>query len=388
MKSNLIYLDNAATTALHPEVLHSMWPYLTGSYGNPGALYSFGDESRKAVDNAREQVAKFIGAHPDQIIFTSGGTESNNSVFNYFANIGTETGKRIAVTSTIEHDSVLRPLEFYSKKNEIVKSFCKVDSNGVADIDCLKGLISSGVGLISLMYVNNEIGSVNPVEEISELCKENGILFHSDCVQAAGCMNINVERMGCDFISLSSHKINGPKGVGALYVRDRLKFIPMIYGGKSQEFGLRGGTENVAGIVGFGKACERIGSGDSVGKYITELKKRFWEILRDLLDGITTVTDNASSASSNGKVLNVRINGVDAESLVTLLGVRGVCISSGSACTAREQKPSHVLTGIGLKDSEARESVRISFSMDQSFEDIELAANIIAESVDFLLRVK
>lgn len=383
----MIYLDNAATTKIHDEVLDAMMPYLTEEYGNPGSLYRLGATAKRAVEKAREQVAEFVGArNTGQIMFTSGGTESNNMVVNpehYRYEINH------IITSEIEHDSILRLVG--SIRSNV--TYLPVNEFGVVSVRDLKRHITRYTGIVSIMYMNNEIGSINPVKEIAELCNDKGILFHTDCVQAAGCIPINVQDIDCDFASISSHKIHGPKGVGALYARDRMWLEPMIYGGSSQEYGFRGGTENVAGIVGFGKACEIFNKysrdGVDVCKALTELKTAFWTELKKKSSelGMPDVCDNASSASKPGKTLNVRFPGVDGEALVCLLGTKGVCISAGSACTSHEQKPSHVLMGIGLSENEARESVRISFSMMNNLEEVIEAADIIANAARNLLDI-
>ena len=393
----MIYLDNASTTMIAPEVLDAMMPYLTYEYGNPGTLYDLGFSAKKAVEKAREQVAEFMGAEsPEHIIFTSGGTESNNMVFNSYR-ISEEqrckeenADKKGIVVSAIEHDSVLRAAGALTKSGFHVNHIGVHEDGRVytAELDSL--LASEATGLASIMYVNNEVVSVNDIRKLAEVCHKHYCLLHSDCVQAAGCFGIQAKELGCDYMSISSHKIHGPKGVGALYVRDVEHIYPMISGGASQEHGLRGGTENVAGIVGLGAACEFYNQGQA-GQIETRLKRVFWSELhkrhyKELCNGrVRPMHDNAMSSLSQGKTLSVRFDGVDAEALVLLLGSRGVCISAGSACSSHEQHPSHVLLGIGLTEAEARSTVRFSFSRTNTENDVLAAARVVVESVQDLL---
>jgi len=381
----MIYLDNAATTQIHPEVLEAMMPYLKNEYGNAGTLYSLGRSSAQAIDKARKSVAELIGAKPNQIVFTSGGSEANSMVFNGVKNYLKEIGKTHIVASQIEHDSVLKAAKNLIKDGFYI-TYLKVDSNGRVDIEELKGLINQDdVGLVSIMYVNNEIGSINPIHEIGMLCKEKGILFHTDCVQAMGSHPINVDYMNCDFLSMSAHKIHAPKGVGALYIRDKSNITSMIHGGTSQEYGLRGGTENVAGIVGFGHACSMFYETSGIlSMTTTYLKRMFYEKLCDGLDkhGIKQILNiNGSTLDEPGKVLNLKFTDVDGETLVLALDSKGVCVSAGSACRSHESEPSHVLLGIGLTPDEARDSIRVSFSILNTIDEVVNAAEIIANMV-------
>ena len=387
-----IYLDNAATTMIDQDVLDAMMPYLTSEYGNAGTLYSLGFTAHNAVEKAREQVAEFIGAEsPEHIIFTSGGTESNNTVFHNFGM--NETNKRGILVSSIEHDSVLRPAEFLKTKFGFDVSYIKPNNLGEIDVEEFEKMVCDGkIGLASIMYMNNEVGSINRIKDFARVCRENNVLLHSDCVQAAGCIEVNVEELGCDYASLSSHKIHAPKGVGALYVRDLNSITPLVLGGTSQEFGFRGGTENVAGIVGFGKACELIQRWyEGGGTLETIYKRAFWNTLRQGLREYNLediVHDNAISSISHGKVLSVRFDGVDAESLVLMLGARGVYVSAGSACSSHEQKPSHVLLGIGLSEDDARSTVRISFSRMNTVDEVEEAARIMVMCVTDIIDIR
>lgn len=387
----MIYLDNAATTEMYPQVVDAMMPYMREAYGNAGTIYSFGRNSAKAIAKAREQVAALIGASPEQIIFTSGGSEANNMVFYGMKDFLCTVGKTDVAISSVEHDSVYR-----GAQNILGDGFNiqKIGVNSDTIIDLMKLSDSTDkekLGLMSVMYVNNETGGVNNINEIGNFCLENCILFHTDCVQAAGCHPINVKDMQCDFLSISSHKLHGPKGMGALFVKDlkhMVGFKPMIYGGKSQEFGFRGGTENVAAIVGFGQACEI--AKDSLADNratVTVLKRVFYEKLiselkeRNLQD---IVSVNGCPVGNPGRILNLRFKNVDGETLVLMLDSRGICISAGSACRSRESEPSRVLKEIGLTDDEARDSVRVSFSELNTTAEVVEAAEIFAKCISVL----
>ena len=383
----MIYLDNAATTPIDRRVLESMMPYLTTQYGNAGTLYKFGRAANEAIQNARAQVSRFVGASNGSIIFTSGGSESNNLVFRGVKEYLKRIGRTHVLVSTVEHDSVLRAAESLIKEGFDV-GYIPVQVDGSVSLTALEGLLRSDTGLVSVMYVNNETGAVNPVCDIGSLCMKHGVLFHTDCVQAAGCHAIDAVEIGCDFLSVSSHKIHGPKGVGALYVKDVTTITPLIYGGAEQEYGLRGGTENVAGIVGFGRACELSAAQLQEDKtYVSSLKQRFVTELTDALkergmDGIIHI--NGGSIMAPGKTVNLRIDGVDNESLILMLDNKEICISAGSACQSHESNPSHVLTAMGLTMEEARSSVRVSFSRMNTMEEIIEAAQTIAGFIGVL----
>lgn len=390
----MIYLDNAATTQIHPEVLEAMMPYLKEQYGNAGALYGLGRQSADAIATARKQVANLIGANPDQIIFTSGGTEANNLAILGSRRFLEKKGKKHIITSMTEHDSVLNaisalcnPLSCNEEKcikDEFYTTFISVDKYGHISLEDLHKKISNydDIGLVAVMCMNNEVGVLNPVVGVGALCKERDILFLTDCVQAAGNIGLDVNKIGCDFMSISSHKIHGPKGVGALYIRDRSVLSSLINGGDEQEFGLRGGTENVAGIVGFGKACELARCGlDERRDTVITYKERFCQILKDCLkcDNLENeMIINGLHPRYPGKTLSITFSGVDAQTLVLMLDSKGICISAGSACRSHEMKPSRTLLAMGLDEEAARSTVRISFSEFNEYHEIERAANIMA----------
>ena len=378
----MIYLDNAATTPIDQVVLEAMMPYLTTEYGNPGGLYGLGRSVNAAVQTAREQVAHFIKASPEQVIFTSGGSESNNLVFHGIKDYLKERSKTHILISAIEHDSVLKAAQILEKEGfavELIPPLLGVATIAVEDI---RPMLRRETGLVSVMYANNETGDISNVVDIGRECHSAGILFHTDCVQAAGCLELDVDKFSCDFLSISSHKIHGPKGVGALYVRDKSLLKPLIYGGSSQEFGLRGGTENVAGIVGFGKACElaqdHIYDKADAGYAFREVIGKAIRSRR--IKGIHV--NGATHEERIWKTLSISVSDVDAQTLLLLLDANGVCASAGSACCSHDNIPSHVLTAIGLTDKQARETLRFSFSRMTSMEEAKQAAEIFIRCVE------
>ncbi len=379
----MIYLDAAATTPIDPRVLESMMPYLTTQYGNAGTPYRFGRAANEAIQEARARVARFIGADTNSIIFTSGGSEANNLVFHGVR----DYLKRIECThilvSAVEHDSVLRAAESLMKDGFDVE-YIPVLGNGTVPAAAVERALRADTGLVSVMYVNNETGVENPISDIGSICLKHGVLFHTDCVQAAGCHPIDTTSIGCDFLSISAHKIHGPKGTGALYAKDISILSPLICGGHDQEFGLRGGTENVAGIVGFGRACEIASAQQNEDRTtVSMLKQRFVTELQSHLGG-DTVHINGASLLSPGKTINLRIDGVDNESLILMLDNMDIYVSAGSACRSHESKPSHVLTAMGLTTEEARSSIRVSFSRMNTVDEVTDAAHIMASFIDVL----
>lgn len=382
----MIYLDNAATTMMYPEVLNAMKPYMGKQYGNAGTLYALGRESREAMDKARCQVASLLKCSPENIIFTSGGTESNNTVIFGLRRHLMEQGKTQIISSKVEHDSIIHALEALSRENEmLIKPVFDVRYLGVnrecrVQTEDLEKSITDETGLVSIMFVNNETGAQNPVEEIGAICKRSGILFHTDCVQAAGLQDIDVNKINCDFLSISSHKIHGPKGIGALYVRDRSIIEPIIHGGFSQEFGLRGGTENVAGIVGFGKACEMARDNLKFNQIlIGNIVKRFIYALHYYAEE-EGLSENVSFnlVERQTKTLSLLIKNCDAQTVVLMLDNIGICVSAGSACRNSLNEPSRVLSAMGLSEDGARSTIRISFSaLNTQVEAVDAAREII-----------
>lgn len=378
----MIYLDNAATTQLDFRVYEAMEPFLRGRYGNPGSLYKLGRDAAKAVDKAREQVAAMLHCTPEHIIFTSGGSESNSMVFAGLIDYLNMNERMHVAVSSIEHDSVLKAAGALIKRG-FYTSFIAPKSDGIVQLSAVQDTIHLNIdrfstGVVSVMYANNEIGSVNDISVIGAFCRDHDILFHSDCVQATGQYELDVDKLNVDFVSISSHKLHGPKGVGALYVRNLDVLSPVIQGGRVQEFGLRGGTENVPGIVGMGKACEIVSIERDKMNQVFALKRFFVGELLEAFNcvslGEAGISVNGSSLDSDSKVLNLKIEGVNGESLVLMMDAVGVCISAGSACSSHNSKPSHVLKAIGLSEDEARSCVRVSFSRMNSIEEVADAA--------------
>lgn len=375
----MIYLDNAATTMVAPEVQEAMAPYFGEKYGNPGSPHSMGLEAAWAVKRARAQAAQAICATSSHMIFTAGGSEANNLAIKGF--LLAHPGAQV-VTDMAEHDSVLQSVRAWSKERT---TFISPRKDGtIAPKDVSWGIGDwPGATLVSIMLVNNETGTVNSIREIAKMCHEAGAKLHVDAVQALGSVWIDVDYLDVDFLSVSSHKIHGPKGVGALYVRDKKDLQPLISGGSAQEFGLRAGTENVPGIVGFGKACELvIEDFDNESNKILDIKYHFYEKLCEELGFKPQV--NGRKPNVSGKILNITLP-VDGETLVMMCSAKGLCISGGSACTAHEQEPSHVLKAMGLPDEDAHNSIRVSFSKYNTRAEAESAAVIINECINKII---
>lgn len=387
----MIYMDNAATTRISDEVIAEMIPYLKEEYGNPGSRHRMGREAKKAVDKARERVAEFLYCEPDNIIFTSGGSEANNMVFNSLGE-NRELFRKFVMVSPIEHESVMKACDAAAEREYGIVSLPLKKGTGHIDIEEARRRMDKMDGrirLVSCMYANNETGIFNDVWQLGTIANAHNVPFHTDCVQAAGNRELKVDQIGCDFLSISSHKIHGPKGVGALYVRNRKCLTPTIYGGEEQEFGLRGGTENVAGIVGFGKACQIAGRG------IEERRKRY-EAMR-----MTFYSEFASLAGSSGidfafhddvksldsKVISIHINDVDSETLVLALDSMGICISSGSACNGHSVKPSRVIMEMGHDEMYARETVRLSMSDETTIGEVITTARSMVKACAMLKEI-
>lgn len=378
----MIYLDNAATTKIDPEVFAGMLPWLTERYGNPGAQYDFGRDAAEAVNYARCTVARMFHADREQIIFTGGGSEGNNLVIKGLAPHLRDSGRTTLLYSAVEHDSVIRAVEDMCAKWGFHSKVIPVRENCTINMEALESMLDDTVGLVSVMHVNNELGDLVWDKELVPLCHEKGILVHCDCVQAAYDYDLDCSGKNApDFAVISSHKIHGPKGVGAVYVKNPEWLSPLVSGGKDQEFGLRGGTENVAGIVGFGRACTLLLNGESdVARRDPVLYSGiFMEEFRSLYDG--EIRLNTSGAC---KVVNICLPGIDAQSLVLAAGSSGVCISAGSACRSLETEPSHVLKAIGLSDEDARSSIRVSFSRMNNEYEVREGARVVAHCAKML----
>lgn len=371
-----IYLDNAATTQTKPEVVEAMLPYFTEKFGNPSSVYEFASQNKSAVTVARETIAKALGTNASDIYFTAGGSESDNWALKATADAYKEKGNHI-ITSKIEHHAILHTCE-YLEQHGFEITYVDVDENGVLKLDELKKAIRPTTILISVMFANNEIGTIQPIKEIGEIAKENGILFHTDAVQAFGQLDIKVDELNIDMLSASGHKLNGPKGIGFLYIRKGLKLRSFIHGG-GQERHRRAGTENVPGIIGFGKAVE-------IAMATLEEKQKKEIALRDLM--IERVLKEVPYARLNGdrtrrlpNNANFSFQFVEGESLLIMLDMQNICASSGSACTSGSLDPSHVLLAIGLPHEIAHGSLRLTLSDDTTEEEINYTVDKIKEIV-------
>ncbi len=373
------YFDNAATTKIDKEVLKEMMPYLQEEYGNASAMYTLGRNAKKAIERARKQVAELINCEPSEIIFTGSGSESDNTAIKGTALSLRRRGAHI-ITSKIEHHAILESCKYLEDKGYRI-TYLDVNENGYIDIEQLKKEITKGTILISVMFANNEIGTLEPIREIAKIARENNILFHTDAVQAVGNIPIDVKEMEINMLSMSGHKIHAPKGIGALYVKDGIPFKRFIDGGY-QEKNRRAGTENVAGIVGLGKACEM--AKNNLQEHMQQL-----ENLRDYY--ISQVEKNIKYIRVNGTLkdrlpgnANISFQFIDAEALLLKLDEKGICASAGSACTTGDPKPSHVLKAIGLKDEIANGALRVSFSEENTKEDVDFLVTNLVEIVEDL----
>ena len=364
---NTIYFDNAATTKIQSEVLNEMMPYLTNNYGNASSLYSIGRQSKRAIENARKQVAELINCDPHEIYFTGGGSESDNLAIKGFVYANKNKGNHI-ITSKIEHHAILESCEWLQKQGFEV-SYINVNKDGFIDLQELENSIKPSTILISIMFANNEIGTIQPIEKISEIAKKHQITLHTDAVQAAGNTPIDVRKMGIDMLSMSGHKINAPKGIGVLYVKKGIDIEKIIHGGH-QEKDKRAGTENVAGIVGMGKACEI--ANKNLENHIKNLKRlRDYYLSRLRKEIPDKININGTMENRLPGNANISFEGLDASELIFKLDEKGICVSSGSACSSGSREPSHVLRAIGLPDKYLNCAVRTTFGENNTFEEID-----------------
>ena len=375
----MIYLDNAATTKTAPEVVDAMLPYFSEYYGNASTIYSLGAESKKAMDHARQTIADSMGAKPEEIYFTAGGSESDNWALKATAEAYASKGKHI-ITTKIEHHAILHTCEYLEKRGFEI-TYLNVDRDGLISLDELKAAIRPDTILISVMFANNEIGTIEPIAEIGEIAKEHGVLFHTDAVQAYAQVPINVDEMHIDMLSASGHKLNGPKGIGFLYIRKGVKIRSFVHGG-AQERSRRAGTENIPGIVGLGAAVER-------AMRIMDSKTRKEIELRDYLIGrleneIPHCWLNGHRTKRLPNNINFSFLFIEGESMLIMLDMKGICASSGSACTSGSLDPSHVLLAIGLKHEEAHGSLRLTLSEDSTKEEMDIVAEEVKKIVQRL----
>ena len=375
----LIYLDNAATTKTRPEVVEAMLPYFTEYYGNPSSVYDFSTESKKAVNHARETIAQSLGAKTNEIYFTAGGSEADNWALVATAEAYGNKGKHI-ITTKIEHHAILHTCQYLEKRGYEV-TYLDVDENGVVKLDELKKAIRPDTILISVMFANNEIGTIEPIKEIGAIARENGILFHTDAVQAFGHVPINVDECHIDMLSSSAHKLNGPRGVGFLYIRTGVKTKAFIHGG-AQERKRRGGTENTPGIVGFGKAVE---IAMATMKERTQQEKTLRDhLIERVMKEVPFVRLNGHPSKRLSNNANFAFQFIEGESLLIMLDMDGICGSSGSACTSGSLDPSHVLLAIGLPHEIAHGSLRLTLSEENTMEEMDITADKIKEIVAYL----
>ena len=380
---NRIYLDHAATTPLSPAVLEKMLPWWTERYGNSSSVHGTGREARRAVDQARRQVAEAIGAQPREIYFTSGGTESDNWALTGTALALRGRGNHI-ITTSVEHHAVLRPCEWLETQGFRV-TYLPVDGDGRVDPEEAERAVTDQTILLSVMTANNEVGTVQPVAVLGEMARRRGILFHTDAVQAAGTLPLDVNALGVDFLSLSAHKFYGPKGVGVLYVRQGTRLNPLIRGGE-QERGLRAGTENVAGIVGLGEALRLALEGrEAEEAKIRGLRDR---LIRAVLERIPGSRLNGHPTERLPGNCNFSFDGVEGEALLLRLDLAGIAASGGSACTAGSQEPSHVLRAMGRTETEAAGSLRLTLGRENTAREIDETAETLAAIVQDLRRLR
>ena len=375
----MIYLDNAATTKTRPEVVEAMLPYFTEYYGNPSSVYTFSSKSKEAVTKARETIASSIGAKSNEIYFTAGGSEADNWALIAAAEAYADKGKHI-ITSKIEHHAILHTCQYLEKKGYEV-TYLDVDENGVVKLDELKKAIRPDTILISIMFANNEIGTIEPVKEIGAIAREHGILFHTDAVQAYGHVPIQVDEYNIDMMSTSGHKLNGPKGIGFLYIRKGVKIRSFIHGG-AQERRRRAGTENVPGIVGFGKAVQ-LAMDEMEERTKKEVEMREY-LMEKVLKEVPFTRINGSRTDRLPNNINFAFQFIEGESLLIKLDMAGICGSSGSACTSGSLDPSHVLLAIGLPHEIAHGSLRLTLSEENTKEEMDFTAEKIREIVEYL----
>lgn len=373
-------MDHAATTSTDVEVVEAMKPFFTQKYGNPNSIHSFGQEAREAVEEAREKIARLIGANPSEIVFTAGGTEADNYAIKGIAWANQKKGNHI-ITSQIEHHAVLHSCQFLEKHGFKV-TYLKVDKYGLIDPEDVKKAITDQTILVTIMHANNEIGTIEPIKEIGKIVKEAGIYFHTDSVQTTGHIPIEVNDLGVDMLSISGHKLYGPKGVGALYLRKGTKIVNLIDGG-AQEKNRRAGTENVTGMVGLGKAVE-LAEKRLAGGEVDKVVKLRDKLITGIMDQIENVRLNGHSTKRLPGNVNICFEFIEGESMLLNLDMKGVAASSGSACTSGSLEPSHVLLAIGLPPEIAHGSLRLTLGKDNTEEDIDYVLDILPEIIEKL----
>lgn len=374
-----IYADNAATTKMSKAAIHAMLPYMDSIYGNPSSLHSVGQEANEALADARERIAKLLGCDAKEIIFTSGGSEADNQAILSAARIGERKGKKHIVSTAFEHHAVLHTLDKLKKEGFEI-TLLDVHENGIVTAEQIAEAIRPDTCLVTVMYANNEIGTIQPIAEIGAVCKEKGVLFHTDAVQAAGHLHIDVKKQNIDMLSLSAHKFHGPKGVGVLYARKGILLTNLIEGG-AQERGKRGGTENIPAIVGMAVALE-----EACGK-LEENTEKLLKLREKLIDGLSKIPHSVLNGDAIKRLpsnVSFCFEGIEGESLLLLLDDKGICASSGSACTSGSLDPSHVLLAIGRPHEIAHGSLRLSLSEETTEEEVDYMIQAVTEVVAYL----
>ncbi|MGN0632269.1 MAG: cysteine desulfurase NifS [Oscillospiraceae bacterium] len=376
MEKRFVYADNAATTRVTESVLNEMLPYFTEGYGNASSIYSLGMNAAKTVLASREKVAKALGAKTNEIYFTGGGSESDNWIIKGAAENGEKKGKKHIITTAVEHHAVLHTCN-YLEKHGFEVTYLPVDENGLVSAEQVEKAIRPDTCLVSIMFANNEIGTIMPIAEIGKVCRDKGVLFHTDAVQAVGHVKIDVKAMNIDMLSLSGHKIHAPKGIGAAYIRNGI-VLPNLVAGGGQERGKRAGTENVPGIVGLAQAItDAVSDIDEKGERISAMRDR-------LIEGLLKIPQtrlNGDPVKRLPSNVNISIRGIEGESLLLMLDMNGICASSGSACTSGSLDPSHVLLAIGLPHEIAHGSLRLSLGEDTTDEDVDYILEVVPKVV-------
>ncbi len=371
-----IYLDYAATTPTHPEVVKAMLPYFTDLFGNPSSIYSCGQEAKGAIEEARVKIADLIGARDEEIIFTSGGTEADNAALKGVA-FSNENKRNHIITSSIEHHAVTETCQFLERRGYRI-TYLSVDAYGLVDPDDVRKAISNETILISVMYANNEVGTIEPIAEIGKIAREAGIYFHTDAVQTVGHIPVDVNKLGVDLLSISAHKLYGPKGVGALYIRKGTKLLPFMHGGE-QERGRRASTENVPGIVGFGCAAEL--AQQEMGEEAGQLTYLRDQLTNGILERIDHTRLNGHPLQRLPNNVNISVDFVEGESILLNLDLEGICASTGSACSSSSGESSHVLLAMGLPPEQVHSSLRFTLGKWTTEEEIERVLKVLPQIV-------
>ncbi|NLP26480.1 MAG: cysteine desulfurase NifS [Clostridiales bacterium] len=379
MEKRFIYADNAATTKVSDAVLNAMLPYFNEQYGNASSIYGMGRNAKRDLEVSREKVAKALSCDPKEIYFTSCGSEADNWAIKGVCERLAPRGKKHIITSVFEHHAVLHTCEALERQGFEV-TYISIDENGIINLDELKNAIREDTAIVSIMYANNEIGTIQPIKEIAEICQEHDVIFHTDAVQAIGSVEINVKELGVDLLALSGHKIHAPKGVGALYIRKGLVLPNFIHGG-AQERNKRGGTENIPAIVGLGVAMEEVTTG------IPQRVENVTKLRNKLIDGILEIPHTRLNGDREKRLCgncNISIEGIEGESILLMLDMYGICASSGSACTSGSLDPSHVMLSLGLSHEIAHGSVRFSISDETTEQDIDYILEVMPKIVNRL----